>query len=126
VHVLDESEFVELRTNRNRYLITAAEQEVLAGKRIGIVGLSVGQSVAMAIALERGCGELRLADHDTLDLSNLNRLRGGVHEIGLPKVVMAARAIAELDPYLQVHTYPQGLTEGTRSGSSGWAGSSIW
>ncbi len=116
VHLLDREEFIELRTSRNRYLVTEGEQARLAEKRVGIVGLSVGQSVALAIALERGCGELRLADHDTLDLSNLNRLRAGLHEVGLPKVVIAAREIAELDPYLEVLGFPEGLTEATLDG----------
>ena len=111
VHVLPPEDFIELRTSRNRYLITAPEQATLATKRVGIVGLSVGQSVAFAIALERGAGELRLADFDTLELSNLNRLRGTVHDLGLSKVAIAARAIAELDPYLDVRTFSQGLTE---------------
>ncbi len=111
VHLLPQEEFIELRTSRNRYLITAAEQAALATKRVGIVGLSVGQSVAFAIALERGAGELRLADFDTLELSNLNRLRSTAYDIGLPKVAIAARAIAELDPYLDVRCYFQGLTE---------------
>jgi hypothetical protein len=53
VHLLDESEFVELRTNRNRYKITPEEQAELSSKRIGVVGLSVGQSVALTLALER-------------------------------------------------------------------------
>ena len=61
VHLLDREEFTELRTNRNRYKITPSEQETLAGKRIGIAGLSAGQSIAAVLALERSCGELRLA-----------------------------------------------------------------
>jgi tRNA A37 threonylcarbamoyladenosine dehydratase len=55
-------------------------------KRIGVVGLSVGQSVALTLALERSFGELRLADFDRLDLSNLNRIRAGVHDLNLPNV----------------------------------------
>ena len=111
VHLLDEPEFVELRTNRNKYKITPAEQALLAGKRIGIVGLSVGQSVAVTLALERGCGEIRLADFDRLELSNLNRIRTGVHNLGVPKVSITAREIAEIDPYLQVTCFPEGLTD---------------
>jgi molybdopterin/thiamine biosynthesis adenylyltransferase len=111
VHLLDEPEFVELRTNRTRNKITPAEQELLSGRRVGIVGLSVGQAVALTIALERGAGEIRLADHDVLDLSNLNRIRAGVHEIGLPKTVIAARAIAAIDPFLKVSVFSEGLTE---------------
>jgi molybdopterin/thiamine biosynthesis adenylyltransferase/nitroreductase len=111
VHVLDESEFTELRTNRNTYKIAPAERAALARKRIGVVGLSVGQSVAVVLSLERSFGELRLADFDTLDLSNLNRLRAGVHNIGVPKVLVTAREIAEIDPYLNVVCFFDGVTE---------------
>ena len=86
-YLLDRDEFIELRTNRNRYKITPGEQETLAGKRIGIAGLSAGQSIAAVLALQRSCGELRLADFDSLELSNLNRVRAGVHDIGLLKVM---------------------------------------
>ena len=79
VHILDEDEFVEVRTNRNQYKITRAERAALSTKKIGIVGLSVGQSIALTLAMERGFGELRLADFDLLELSNLNRIRPGLH-----------------------------------------------
>ena len=111
VHLLDADEFAELRTNRNTYKIAPRERERLAGKRIGVVGLSVGQSVALVLALERAFGELRLADFDTLDLSNLNRLRAGVHQIGIPKVLVTAREIAEIDPYLNVVGFFDGVTD---------------
>jgi molybdopterin/thiamine biosynthesis adenylyltransferase/nitroreductase len=113
VHLLDEPEFVELRTNRNRYKISPEEQATLARRKIGVVGLSVGQSVAVVLALERSFGELRLADFDTLDLSNLNRLRSGVHNLGLPKVYVTAREIAEIDPFLKVVCLPDGITAET-------------
>jgi hypothetical protein len=110
VHVLDEDEFIEVRTNRNRYKITKEEQERLKTKKIGIVGLSVGQSIALTLAMERTCGELRLADFDTAELSNLNRIRTGLQNLGLKKTVIAAREIAEIDPFLKVKIFNQGLT----------------
>jgi hypothetical protein len=109
VHCLDEEEFVEVRTNRNRYKITREEQAVLSSKKIGIIGLSVGQSIALTIAMERTCGELRLADFDTAELSNLNRLRTGIQNIGIHKTVIAAREIAEIDPFLKVVIFNDGL-----------------
>lgn len=112
VHVLGESEFREVRTNRNQYKITPEEQAALAGKRVGIIGLSVGQSVAQALALERSFGELRLADYDVLDLSNLNRLRAGISQIGMPKTVICARQLMELDPYLNLKIYHDGIHDG--------------
>jgi len=111
VHLLDEEEFIEVRTNRNQYKITRQERDLLATKKIGIIGLSVGQSIALTLSMERGFGELRLADFDLLELSNLNRIRTGVHNLGVPKVVIAAREIAEIDPFLKVTCFFDGLTD---------------
>jgi tRNA A37 threonylcarbamoyladenosine dehydratase len=112
VHILSEDEFVRVRTLRNNYKITPSEQKELSKKKVGIVGLSVGQSIALAMALERSCGEMRLADFDTLELSNLNRLKAGVTSLGLEKVVIAAREISEIDPYLKITLFRNGITEG--------------
>ena len=111
VHTLDEEDFINIRTSRNQYKITREERDRLAQKKIGVIGLSVGQSVSVTVAMERICGELRLADFDTLELNNLNRIRAGIHNLGLPKVYSVAREIAEIDPYLKVICFPQGLVE---------------
>lgn len=111
VHLLPEDEFIEVRTNRNHYKISPKEESILAGKRIGLIGLSVGQSVAVTMAMERGFGELRIADFDRLELTNLNRIRTGVHNLGVPKVISVAREIMEIDPFLKVKCFMEGLTE---------------
>jgi hypothetical protein len=102
VRLLPPDQFRELRLDRNRPKVSAAEMTRLAGFTVGIVGLSVGNAVALTLALEGTVGHLRLADLDTLDLSNMNRVRAGVHDIGQAKTVLAARQIAEFDPYLGV------------------------
>lgn len=111
VHLLDEAEFAAVRTDRNRNKITREEQARLSRLKVGVIGLSVGQSVSLTMALERGFGEIRLADFDRLDLSNLNRIRSGVHNLGINKVVNVAREIAEIDPFLRVTCFPEGLTK---------------
>lgn len=111
IHLLDRKRFGAVRTNRNRDKITAVEQALLAEKRVGVVGLSVGAAAAMAMAQEGLCGELRIADFDTIDLSNLNRLRTSVLHLGESKALVAARELAEIDPYLTVRVFPEGLTE---------------
>ncbi len=110
VHILDESEFVALRTSRNIYKIKPEERDILSTKSIGIIGLSVGQSIALTLAMERVCSELRLADFDDLELTNMNRIRTGVHNLGVLKVIIAAREIAELDPFIKVKIFKDGLT----------------
>jgi molybdopterin/thiamine biosynthesis adenylyltransferase len=113
VHVLPEALHRELRLDRNRYAITVEEQGRLAGLSIAVAGLSVGRAVVSTIAHEGIGGELRLADFDVLDLSNLNRVAGGVADVGVSKVVLAAREVAELDPYVRVVALPRGVSETT-------------
>lgn len=110
VHLLDEKEFTIVRTNRNKHKITDQEQQSLALKKIGVMGLSVGQSVSLTLAMERGFGELRIADFDELDLSNINRIRTGVQNLKIKKTVIVAREIAEIDPFLKVVCFEQGIT----------------
>lgn len=110
-HLLPEDRFHTVRTNRNRDKITLEEQRRLRSKRIGVVGLSVGHAAALTVAQEGLCGQMRIADFDSLDLSNINRLRTSVLNIGVPKSIITARDLAELDPYLPVQVFPEGITE---------------
>jgi len=111
VHVLPREEFRLVRTDRNRGKIERPEQRRLLGNRIGIIGLSVGNSAAVTFALEGIGGAYKLADFDDFGLSNLNRLRAGVHHLGVNKAVISARQMFEIDPYLDIEIYRDGLTE---------------
>ncbi|MGS0688041.1 Rv1355c family protein [Nakamurella sp. GG22] len=113
VWVLGPAGFRRLRLDRNRNKITPAGQAQLGRLKIGIVGLSVGHAVAHTLAMEGLCGELRLADHDHLELSNLNRVPASLLDLGINKALVTARRIAELDPYLAVQVFTDGLTDTT-------------
>ena len=110
VKVLGPRSFRLLRLDRNRNLITTAEQDRLLGLRVGVVGLSSGHVIAHTLAAQGVCGVLRLADFDEMELSNLNRVPASVFDLGVNKVTVAARRIAELDPYLTVEGRLEGLT----------------
>ena len=113
VGVLGPRSFATLRLDRNRNMITAAEQATLGQLSIGVVGLSVGHVIAHTLALQGVVGRLRLADFDELELSNLNRVPATVLDLGVNKAVIAARRIAEFNPYLQVEADTEGLTPDT-------------
>ncbi|WP_342801536.1 Rv1355c family protein, partial [Nocardia sp. No.11] len=113
VVILGPDAFRVIRSDRNRNKLTRAEQERLGGLTVGVVGQSVGHSVAYTLALEGACGLLRLADFDTIELSNLNRVPGGLFDIGVNKAVVTARRIAELDPFLPVEIWPAGVLADT-------------
>lgn len=110
VRMLGPQAFRTVRLDRNRNRITRDEQRRLQDQRVGVVGLSAGHSAAATIALEGLCGELRLADFDDVELSNLNRLPASVLDVGVNKAVVAARRVAEIDPYMDVRIAPEGLT----------------
>ncbi|MCC7299300.1 MAG: ThiF family adenylyltransferase [Bacteroidia bacterium] len=107
--VLSEKYFILCRTNRNKLKIKDPEQELLQSKSILFIGLSVGQSAAITFAMQRIGGTLHLADFDSLSLSNMNRLRASILDIGELKCTIAARQIAEQDPYLKVVCHEKGI-----------------
>jgi molybdopterin/thiamine biosynthesis adenylyltransferase len=110
VHLLAPNDFRHLRLDRNRHKITPPEQERLSTFVVGIVGLSTGNVIARTLCLEGTSEQFKLADFDSLDLSNLNRIEGGLHELGLPKTTLAARRLAELNPYATIVVFEHGLT----------------
>ncbi len=74
-------------------------QERLLNAKVLIVGLGgLGAPVAMYLAAS-GVGELWLADHDEVDLSNLQRqIVHTTERIGQSKVASAAAALQALNP----------------------------
>src|SRR5581483_9575365 len=110
VHILPENEFQMVKTARNRNLITKEEQEKFYDAVVGIGGLSVGNSVALTLVLSGGAKHIKLADHDRLALTNINRVRAGVENLGLRKVDLAARQIYLLNPYAKIEVFPDGLS----------------
>lgn len=111
VHILEEEQFFKVRTARNRNLITEEEQKKFYDAVVGIGGLSVGNSVALAIVLQGGARHIKLADHDRLALSNTNRIRAGIENLGVLKVEMTARQIYAINPYATVELFSDGLTK---------------
>ncbi|WP_409430716.1 ThiF family adenylyltransferase [Mycobacterium sp. SMC-16] len=100
VRVAEPDEHYELRTYRNRNLITKAGQASLRHRRIAVFGLSVGSNVVDRMA-QAGIGdEYLLFDFDRLSPTNLNRIQAGVLQVGLLKTTVAGRKLAELDPYV--------------------------
>jgi hypothetical protein len=113
VHMLDEDLYFELRTARNKNLITKEEQTAYRNAKVGIAGLSVGSSILSALVVSGGPKMIKVADFDVLEPTNLNRIRGGVADLGSRKIDIAARDVWKLDPFAKLKLYPNGLTEAT-------------
>ena len=110
VHTVSENKFHELRLSRNHHLSTEEEQAILRKHTIGIAGLNVGNPAAICL-VEEGIGNSFIfADNDTLSLSNLNRFRAGLPDLGLNKAVLSARQAYEIDPFIQIDVWADGIT----------------
>lgn len=110
VHILEDEAFQIVRTARNKNLVNDSEQKKFYDGVIGIAGLTIGNSAALAIVLQGGGKHIKLADFDRLALTNLNRIRSGINDLGLTKVEMTARQIYLINPYTKIELFPEGLT----------------
>jgi len=112
VHVLAEESFWEMRTIRNRDLITAKEQTAYRNIRVGCAGMSVGSSVPIALAIQGGAQHMKLVDSAVISGSNLNRILVGVDDIGREKSLAIARKLYEMNPYVKLERLKDSLSKG--------------
>ncbi len=109
IHSVNENDYFELRTNRNRNMITSEEQIILKNLTIGIVGLSIGNWMALNLVYSGIASTLKLAEKDILETSNLNRIRATLDKIGQQKIDITTQQIYEINPYANLFTFPKGL-----------------
>lgn len=110
VHYLSDTEHQELRTTRNRNLITTDEQKKLRDSRIAIAGMSVGSHCALTLNMMGMSRYIKIADPDTLSGSNMNRVRYDFSKVGQKKTAVAREYIYQMDPYGEVEEYAEGVT----------------
>lgn len=101
----------DLRTARNRELITREEQLQLYASTIAIFGLSVGSNIVEKLVTSGIGGKIILADMDVIEPTNLNRINGDFTDIGSKKVDYIARKISKIDPYIEQIHYKEGISE---------------
>ncbi len=110
LHTVGENELYTLRTNRNKNLISMAEQNKISNSTVGIIGMSVGASIAIACA-HLGVKNIRISDFDNLETANLNRVRESLANVNQPKTSLIAQRILELDPFINLDLYAKGVDE---------------
>ncbi len=111
VHYLEDDLHQEVRTARNKNLVSKDEQEKFYKLKIGIAGLSVGSHGAITTALMGGARLMKLADPDVISASNLNRARYDFTQIGINKAKLVAQYIYQLNPYADIRVYAEGIND---------------
>ena len=93
------------------YRHTKSVQDKISQAAVAVCGLGgLGSNIAFALA-RCGIGRLHLIDFDVVDLSNLNRQQYGINQIGKPKPDALKEELLQINPYLDIHTDFEKLSE---------------
>lgn len=111
IHFLPEGMHFEMRTGRNKNLITPEEQKKFYNSTIGVMGMSVGSHAALTVIMTGGAKRIKLADPDIISGSNLNRIRVGFDAVGTGKAVIVARQIMQINPYSEIDLFTDGVQD---------------
>lgn len=105
-----EAAYFEARTFRNHDIDTKEESAILRRSTHVVGGGSVGSHIAWRL-VQGGIGDtMVIADDDTFDLSNLNRVEAGMEDLDTYKIDHLARRISKKDPYIRLRAMRGRLT----------------
>jgi molybdopterin/thiamine biosynthesis adenylyltransferase len=97
--------------SRNIGWVTRAEQAALRGKRVAIAGLGGVGGLHLVTMARLGIGAFNLAEFDDFGLVNFNRQCGAtLANIGRPKLDVMLEMASEINPALDVRTFPEGVS----------------
>lgn len=113
IHAPNEKLYFILRTARNRNIITSKEQIHYRNINVGIVGLSVGSTILHALTVSGGPKNLKIADFDTIEISNLNRIHATLLDVNENKATVAAKNIWAIDPFAKIEIWEEGIQKDT-------------
>lgn len=91
------------RFARQGALVPRARAQALGVTLIGVG--AIGRQAALQLA-SLGIGRLQLIDFDRVEASNVTTQGYRAGELGLLKVDATARAVAEIDPHLEIEAHP--------------------
>lgn len=111
VHILEKDDYRIVRLSRNKNLINESEQKKFSKQIMGIAGLNVGNPGAVCIALEGGAEKMKFADNDSLELSNFNRFKASLGDLGINKAILSAQQVYEIDPFYELEIFEEGISE---------------
>lgn len=103
----------ELERYERQIMLFAAEgQEKLKKAQVFIAGAGgLGSSVSQYLTAA-GVGKIKIVDHDTVRLNNLNRqILYRDEDLGKKKSIIAKKRLARLNPYVEVEEISESLDE---------------
>ncbi|OUR91133.1 dinucleotide-utilizing protein [Flavobacteriales bacterium 34_180_T64] len=86
-------------------------QEKLSKAKVLVIGAGGLGCPVLQYLTAAGIGTIGVIDHDTVEVSNLQRqILFGTSSLGLNKALAAKRRLEDLNPTITIHAYPEKLT----------------
>lgn len=102
------------RTDRNIGWLAPHEQEILRNATVGIAGNGGMGGLLGAVMLRAGIGEIKIADREVFDASNINRQFAARKDtIGKSKALETAQELLRITDDARIVVYPEGIGEAT-------------
>lgn len=96
--------------SRNLGWITPQEQQRLRKARVAVAGMGGAGGVHVQALVRLGIGALNLTDFDNFEIVNFNRQAGAATStVGQPKVDVMRDFARDVNPDLDVRTFPNGI-----------------
>jgi molybdopterin/thiamine biosynthesis adenylyltransferase len=97
---------------RNIGNITEQEQKILRETTIAVAGIGGVGGAALFNLVRIGISNLKIADPEDFAYSDLNRQQGSSYtDVGSKKVEVVKRALKSINPYSDIDSFQEGLTE---------------
>ena len=86
-------------------------REVFESTVVAVAGASVGNYVVHCTTSNLRPRWVKVADYKPLHVANTNRMRISTQDIGVNKAIVAAKQLHDLDPWLNILVYSEGIHE---------------
>ncbi len=118
---LTHEKFYQELTDRNKHFISKKTQARLKSLKVLIAGCGTAGGACPEALARMGIEKFILTDNGSYELTNLNRQRAFVENIGENKSVFLMNVIKKINPFIHVEALPEGVTENNVNDIVSWA-----
>ncbi len=110
--ISSKEEYINNAFSRTIGILSEKEIMTLSNSRVAIPGMGGVGGIHLITLTRLGVGKFNLADFDRFDVVNINRQYGAkVSNFGKPKIECMAEEALDINPYLEITLYKDGLSK---------------
>jgi hypothetical protein len=109
---ISEEEFYNILWFRSSMVFTQKEREMIKNAKVCVIGVGGTGGIASEQLVRSGVGNITLVDPDIFELSNINRQHFcTLSTIGMKKVIAGEKRLLDVNPFLQIDTFEEGINK---------------